>query len=170
MIHPRTVLMVPHEQSTCNSFSMKIGSCLLLGSDSLRGRNIEPIASKRMPDLATPFASLHAGYKILAITGNPSDGILSETDFCRSCAGSTGEIMDAARSSKACWGAFESALVVSLVLARSAMVSVAVENIVGPFFHPMGRTNGRATSFGSPGANPAFSTMLNRTLQTFLDQ
>eukprot|EP00985_Skeletonema_marinoi_P033057 scaffold40340_cov329-Skeletonema_marinoi.AAC.1 len=39
----------------------------------------------------------------------------------------------------------------NLWLVRSAMVSVAVTNIGGLFFHPIGRTNGNATSSSSPG-------------------
>jgi hypothetical protein len=45
-------------------------------------------------------------------------------------------------------------------LAKSAIVSVAVEKMGGLFFHPMGSTNGNATNFSSPGsegnATPSF--------------
>ena len=54
-------------------------------------------------------------------------------------------------------------------LAMSAMVSVTVEKMGGEFFHPIGRTRGKATSCSSPGlvgkATPSLgmSSMLRLT-------
>jgi hypothetical protein len=58
-------------------------------------------------------------------------------------AGATGS-MDSARSSRGCGCALLRAA--SRMLARSAMVSVAVEKMGELFFHPIGRTSGKAMS------------------------
>ena len=58
--------------------------------------------------------------------------------------------MDSASESRWCGKGAHGAL--RRMLVRSAMVSVAVEKIGGLFVQPMGRTNGNATSGGSPGS------------------
>ena len=60
-----------------------------------------------------------------------------------------------------------STLEVSLLLAKSAIVSVAVEKMGGLLDHPIGNTSGNATSGSSPGSvgntTPSFgmSSMLS---------
>jgi hypothetical protein len=54
-------------------------------------------------------------------------------------------------------------------LVRSAMVSVAAENMGGAVFHPMDKTKGNATSWGSPGFGGESNTKLGDVFDFEID-